>query len=60
MRAFLRMVSIRDVAVMMCEEPAVSEVKRYSAGSSSQLCSSDILMSGKLPIGVGIEYGSRE
>jgi len=28
MRALLRMVSMRDVAVTMCEEPAVSEVKR--------------------------------
>ncbi len=37
MRAFLRMVSMRDVAVIMCEEPAVRDVKRYSAGSSSQL-----------------------
>jgi len=48
MRAFLRIVSMRDVAVMICEEPAVSEVKRYSAGSSSQLWSSDILMSGRI------------
>ena len=43
MRAFLRMVSMRDVAVMMCEEPAVREVNRYSAGSSSQLLRSDML-----------------
>lgn len=41
------MVSIRDVAVTMCDEPAVREVKRYNAGSSSQLWSSDIMMSGK-------------
>jgi hypothetical protein len=28
MRFALRIVSMRDVAVMMCDEPAVSEVKR--------------------------------
>ena len=32
----LRIVSIRDVAVMMCEDPAVREVKRKRRGSFSK------------------------
>jgi hypothetical protein len=34
-RALLRIVSMREVAVTMCEEPAVSDVKRYRFVSSS-------------------------
>lgn len=33
MRFALRMVSRRDVAVMICDDPAVSEVYRYRFGS---------------------------
>jgi hypothetical protein len=42
-RAFFRIVSIREVAVIICEDPAVKLVNRYRAGSSSQLWSSDIV-----------------
>jgi len=33
MRFAFRMVSIRDVAVTMCDDPDVSDVYRYSSGS---------------------------
>jgi hypothetical protein len=46
MRLLFKIVSMRDVAVMMCEEPAVSDVKRYSAGSSSHTLSSAMFPSG--------------
>lgn len=35
MRALFRIVSIREVAVMTWEEPAVKDVKRYNALSCS-------------------------
>lgn len=35
-RLAFRIVSTREVAVTMCEDPAVREVKRYNLGSSSQ------------------------
>jgi len=44
MRFARSIVSIRDVAVTMCEEPAVSDVKRNNRGSLSQSLRSVIVV----------------
>lgn len=43
MRAFFKIVSMREVAVTMWDEPAVRDVKRYKALSCSHERMSDIL-----------------